>query len=136
MRNPYLADWTLWIALHCFGDFYYLDEVTSAYRINPASVTHTQWVKERVDKIKYEFALQPRIAEILPAEYSDIAANLRNTNWVHGALVKAYYKDKSYCKMLGELLVVAVKFPQFYKELAVKIYKKLRIIVLKCPTGN
>ena len=29
MANPYLGDWTLWIALHVFGDFYYLDQVTS-----------------------------------------------------------------------------------------------------------
>jgi len=126
MKNPYLGDWTMWIALHCFGDFYYLDEVTSAYRQNPTSVTHTQWKRERVAKVKYEFDLQPRVADVLPDEYADIAAELRNTNWVHGALVKAYYKDKAYLKMVGQLFVVAVKFPQYYKELAKRVLDKIK----------
>jgi len=126
MKNPYLGDWTLWIAVHCFGDFYYLDEVTCAYRQNPTSVTHTQWKKNRVDKVKSEFDLQPRIADVLPEEYADIAADIRNTNWVHGALVKAYYKDKAYLKMVGQLFVVAVKFPQYYKGLVTRVLNKIK----------
>jgi len=126
MKNPYLGDWTLWIALHCFGDFYYLDEITCAYRLNPTSVTHTKWKKERVAKVKYEFNLQPRIADVLPPEYADIAADLRNTNWVYGALVKAYYKEKAYLKMAGQLFVVAVKYPHYYKELANRIFNKIK----------
>jgi len=124
--NPYLGDWTLWIILHTFGDFYYSKGVTAAYRQNPTSLTHTQWAKERIAKVKYEFNLQPRIADILPEEYADIAADLRNTSWVHGALVKAYYKDKAYLKMVGQLFVVAVKFPQYYKELAKRVLDKIK----------
>lgn len=126
MKNPYLGDWTLWIAIHCFGDFYFLDEVTSAYRLNPTSVTHTQWVKERVDKVKSDFILIPRIADILPEQYADIAADLRNTNYLYGSLVKAHFKDKNYLKMLWALCVVLVKYPRYYKELARKISAKIQ----------
>lgn len=127
MRNPFLGDWTLWIALHCFGDFYYLDEVTMAYRINPTSVTHTIWVSNRVDRVKCDFELLPHVADVLPSDYNDIAADLRNTNWVHGALAKAYFKDKSYINMIGELLVVSVKCPSFYCTILERLYKKLKL---------
>lgn len=111
MANPFLGDWTLWIALHCFGDFYYLNDVTSAYRINPTSVTHTQWVQKRIDRVKLEFDLLPRVADVLPDEYADIAADLRNTDWVWAALVKAYYKNHQYFKMLGTMCKALIKCP-------------------------
>lgn len=127
-QNDYLADWILWIAIHCFGDFYFLDEVTSAYRFNPTSVTHTQWVKGRVDKVKSNFILLPRIADILPKQYADIAADLRNTNYLYGSLVKAHFKDRNYLKMLWALCVVMVKYPRYYKELARKVINKIKRI--------
>lgn len=125
MKNPYLGDWTLWIALHCFGDFYYLDEVSSAYRINPTSVTHTQWVKDRVGRAKLEFDLLPRVADVLPEEYADIAADLRNTNWAWLPLAKAYYKDKQYVRMIWALIVYAVKNPRAIGSLMKKVWNKL-----------
>lgn len=112
MSNPFLGDWTMWIALHCFGDFYYLDEVTSAYRINPTSVTHTQWVQKRIDRVKMNFDLSPRVADVLPDEYADIAAELRNTDYLWAHLAKAYYKNHQYIRMLGALCVAVVKCPR------------------------
>lgn len=125
MKNPFLGDWVLWIALHCFGDFYYLDEITSAYRINPTSVTHTHWVKDRVGRIKMEFDLQPRIADVLPEEYADIAADLRNTKWVWLPLAKAYFKNKQYVRMMGALIVYFVKNPRAIFPLSKKVWQKI-----------
>lgn len=125
MKNPFLGDWVLWIALHCFGDFYYLDEITSAYRFNPTSVTHTQWVKDRVGRIKMEFDLQPRIADVLPEEYADIAADLRNTKWGWLPLAKAYFKNKQYVRMMGALIVYFVKNPRAIFPLSKKVWHKL-----------
>lgn len=112
MANPFLGDWTLWIALHCFGDFYYLNDVTSAYRINPTSVTHTQWVQKRIDRVKMDFDLLPRAADVLPDEYADIAADLRNTDYLWAHLAKAYYKNHQYIRMLGAFCVAMVKCPR------------------------
>ncbi|MCQ2340684.1 MAG: glycosyltransferase [Paludibacteraceae bacterium] len=125
MKNPYLGDWVLWIALHCFGDFYYLDEITSAYRFNPTSVTHTQWVMDRVGRIKMEFDLQPRIADVLPEEYADIAVDLRNTKWAWLPLAKAYFKNKQYVRMMGALIVYFVKNPRNIGPVLSKIWHKV-----------
>lgn len=125
MANPYLGDWTLWIALHCFGDCYYIDEPLSAYRINPTSVTHTQWVKDRVGRIKLEFDLQPRVADVLPEEYADIAADLRNTKWAYLPLAKAYYKNKQYVRMMGALIIYFVKNPENIGSVIKKVWNKL-----------
>ena len=73
LANPYLGDWTLWIALHVFGDFYYLDEVTSAYRINPTSLTHTV---DRVGRSKANWSICKAVQDILPDEYDDIRNRL------------------------------------------------------------
>lgn len=125
MSNPYLGDWTMWIALHCFGDCYYIDEPLSAYRINPTSVTHTQWVKDRVGRIKIEFDLQPRVADVLPEEYADIAADLRNTKWAWLPLAKAYFKNKQYVRMMGALIVYFVKNPRNIAPVLSKVWHKL-----------
>lgn len=125
MANPYLGDWTMWIALHCFGDCYYIDEPLSAYRVNPTSLTHTQWVKDRVGRIKMEFDLQPRVADVLPEEYADIAADLRNTKWVWLPLAKAYFKNKQYVRMMGALIVYFVKNPRNIGPLLSKVWHKL-----------
>lgn len=125
MSNPFLGDWTMWIALHCFGDFYYLDEVTSAYRINPTSVTHTQWVQKRIDRVKMDFDLLPRVADVLPDEYADIAADLRNTKWAWLPLAKAYFKNKQYVRMMGALIVYFVKNPRNIGPVLSKIWHKV-----------
>ena len=74
--NAYLGDWTMWICLHIFGDFYFINKPMVAYRINPTSVTHSNVDKRRLGLAKENFRLIPIIADILPDEYKDIKDNL------------------------------------------------------------
>lgn len=108
MENPFLGDWTLWIAFHVFGDFYYLNEVTGAYRINPTSVTHTV---NRVARAKASRKICNQVADILPEEFADIAANLRDTGWVWHDLVYAYKAEKKYMRMIGAICMCMIKCP-------------------------
>lgn len=113
-RNPYLGDWTLWIALLCFGDMYYLNEVTCAYRINPTSVTHSKVDARRLGLAKENFKLLPAVASILPDEYQDIKDDLtKNTVWMWFYLANAYRHVHQYFHMIGCLLVCAFKNPQY-----------------------
>lgn len=99
MSNPYLGDWTLWIALHCFGDFYFLNEATCAYRINPTSLTHSNSIKRRIGLAKENFRLLPAVASVLPEGFEDIQKNLReNTAWMWLDLGRAYFKARMYSK--------------------------------------
>lgn len=109
MANPYLGDWTLWIALHVFGDFYYLDEVTSAYRINPTSVTHTC---DRVGRAKAHWTICKSVQDILPGQYEDIRKKLNDTSWMWIDLAFAYKHEHQYIKMLWCFLVAFVKKPK------------------------
>ena len=108
MENPFMGDWTLWIALHVFGDFYYLNEVTGAYRINPTSVTHTV---NRVARAKASRNICNQVADILPKDYADIAANLRDNGWVWHDLVYAYKAGKKYIRMIGAICMCVIKCP-------------------------
>ena len=74
--NKFLGDWTLWAILHSFGDFYYIDDVTSAYRINPASLTHTV---DRVERAKANLTICQSLSEVLPPEYSSY---LKKAGWM------------------------------------------------------
>lgn len=97
--NAFLGDWNLWIILHLYGDFYFLNQVTSAYRVNPASVTHTEG---KVERAWAGVEICNSIADILPEEYSDIAKRLRHKKkevWV--SLAHAYLAKKQYLKVLG-----------------------------------
>ena len=99
MSNSYLGDWTLWIALHCFGDFYFLNEATCAYRINPTSLTHSNSIKRRIGLAKENFRLLPAVASVLPEGFEDIQKNLReNTAWMWWDLGHAYFKAHKYFK--------------------------------------
>jgi glycosyltransferase involved in cell wall biosynthesis len=60
-RNAFLGDWTLWICLMIYGDAYFLNEVTCAYRINPTSVTHTV---NRVARAKANRDIDLAVADI------------------------------------------------------------------------
>lgn len=97
--NKYLGDWTSWIILHTFGDFYYIDEPMVAYRINPTSVTHTE------DKVARALAgpeICAKIADILPPDCAYIAKRLRRKKrerWV--SLAHAYLDGHQYAKALG-----------------------------------
>ena len=107
--NPYLGDWTIWICLHIFGDFYYLDEVTSAYRINPTSVTHTC---DRVGRAKAHWTICKAVQDILPDEYADIRKSLDDTSWMWVELAFAYRHEHQYVRMLWCFFVAFVKNPK------------------------
>ena len=108
-QNKWLGDWTLWICLLCFGDMYYIVEVTSAYRVNPTSITHTP---KRVERAKANRDICLKVADILPEEYADIARDLRNTNWVWISLVFAYKAERRYFLVLGALFMCLIKCPR------------------------
>ena len=108
-ENAFLGDWTLWICLMIYGDMYYTGEVTCAYRVNPTSVTHTQ---KRVERAKAHRDICRKVADILPEEYADIAANLRDTSWVWIALIFAYKAEKRYFGMIGSLLMACMICPR------------------------
>lgn len=113
-RNAFLGDWTLWICLLIYGDAYFLNEVTCAYRINPTSVTHTV---NRVARAKANRTICRAVADILPPEYSDISSDLRNLDWVWISLLFAYKAEKKYIHMLGAASMALVKCPKaLYKR--------------------
>ena len=107
--NAFLGDWTLWICLLIYGDMYFLDEVTCAYRINPTSVTHTV---NRVARAKASRDICAKVADILPDEYADIAKDLRHTDWVWISLIFAYRAEKKYLHMLGAAFMALIKCPR------------------------
>lgn len=115
MRNPYMGDWTLWIALLCFGDMYYLDEVTCAYRINPTSLTHDQskMNQRRLGQAQDNFRLIPLVASVLPDEYQDIKKRLiKDTAWMWFNLANAHKHLHHYVKMVGCLVMCGLKDPK------------------------
>ena len=106
--NAFLGDWTMWICLLIYGDMYFLNEVTCAYRINPTSVTHTVG---RVARAKASRNICRNVADILPEEYADIAKDLRDTRWVWISLVFAYKAEKRYWGMIGSLIMACFACP-------------------------
>lgn len=108
-QNKWLGDWTLWICLLIFGDMYYIDKVTSAYRINPTSITHTP---KRVERAKANRDICIKVADILPKEYADIADDLRNTDWVWIALIFAYKAEKRYFGLIGCIIMACLVCPK------------------------
>ena len=119
--NPYLGDWTMWICLHIYGDFYYINNPMVAYRINPTSVTHTY---NRVGRAKAHRQICKSVADILPKEYMDIANNLRKLDWVWISLVLAYKHEKKYLHMLGCLFMSFVKCPRLLCDTYMKSKNK------------
>lgn len=109
VKNPFLADWPLWIALLSYGDMLFLNQTTAAYRNNPTSITHTA---NRVERAKASRDICCKVADILPAEYADIAADLRKTNWVWISLIFAYKAEKRYLGMLASIFMAAILCPK------------------------
>lgn len=107
-KNAYLSDWTLWICLMVYGDMYYLNQVTCAYRINPTSVTHTV---NRVARANASRDICIKVADVLPEEYKDIAEDLRDTRWVWVSLIFAYKAEKRYIGMLGSIFMACIICP-------------------------
>jgi glycosyltransferase involved in cell wall biosynthesis len=79
MKNPFLGDWILWVLLHLKGPFYFLKQVTGAYRINQNSVTHTADV---INRWRADFKIRKQLLDILPIDYHHYIKN----NW------NAYFK--------------------------------------------
>ena len=112
-RNAFLGDWILWICLLIYGDAYFLNEVTCAYRINPTSVTHSNVNARRLGLAKANFKLLPAVASILPEEYKDIKDDLtKNTAWMWFNLANAYRHQRQYIKMLGCMYRCSIKDPK------------------------
>ena len=112
-RNPYFGDWNLWIALHIIGDFYYIDEVTTAYRINPTSVTHSNVDKRRLGLAKANFEIIKNVQSILPEEYDDIRKELDKTAWIWFNLANAYKHSGKYLHMIWCLIRCELKEPGY-----------------------
>ena len=113
MQNQYLGDWTLWIAILCYGDMYYLDDVTCAYRINPTSITHSKVDERRLGLAKANFKIIPAVASVLPDEYADIKENLiKHKAWLWFNLANAYKHLHQYFKMAGCLLICGLQDPK------------------------
>lgn len=108
-RNAYLGDWTMWICLHIFGDFYFINEPMVAYRINPTSVTHTC---NRVGRAKANWTICESVADILPDEYADISRSLRKNDWAWISLMFAYKHEKRYLPMCGCVIMALLKCPK------------------------
>lgn len=112
-RNPFFGDWNLWIALHIIGDFYYIDDTTVAYRINPTSVTHSNVSKRRLTLAKANFEIIKNVQSILPDEYADIRKELDNTAWIWFNLANAYKHSGKYLHMIGCLIRCELKQPGY-----------------------
>lgn len=108
-RNAFLGDWTFWICLMIYGDAFFLNEVTCAYRLNPASITHTC---SRVGRAKSIWTICRAIADILPIEYDDISSDLRRADWAWIDLMFAYKYERRYINMLCVALIVLIKCPK------------------------
>ena len=112
LTNKYLADWILWILLHLKGDFYYLNESTACYRVNPNSVTHT--VNE-INRWKYDFIIRRKLREILPSEYHKY---LNENGYAYLRIAKAYRKQNKY-------LLFALNFLQSFLSNPIKLIKNI-----------
>lgn len=119
--NWYLGDWTLWIILHSYGDFYYLDQPTVAYRINPTSATHTC---NRVGRAYASFYICNRVADVLPEEYADIIAKLRDTKWVWISVMHAYKATGRYLGLLYATIMAALVCPKLLMKEIKRKYGK------------
>ena len=88
MSNQFLGDWILWVLLYQRGSFYFMNQVTASYRINPNSVTHTV---NAIKRWEADFTIRKQLIEILPIEYQKYLRNNFNTFF---KLSMAYRKDK------------------------------------------
>ena len=122
--NPYYGDWNLWFVLHIFGDFYYLNEVTTAYRINPNSVTHNNTNERRLAVAKANFNINNSLKSVLPPEYEDLKKEFDDDAWIWYNLARAYWHSKKSPQSFYSLLRGFIKSPsQLFIEVK-KIIKR------------
>jgi len=94
LSNPFLGDWILWVLLHTLGDFYFINQVTASYRVNPNSVTHTV---NAVKRWEVDFMIRRKLIEILPAEYHSY---LKDDTYAYHMMGMAYRKQKKMDKFV------------------------------------
>ena len=105
LKNDFLGDWTLWVILHARGNFYFLNNVTGNYRLNPTSVTHTA---NRVARWKADFQIRKQVMDYLPKEYHKY---LRNNWYAYFQIGMSYRKNKKYIKMFFYFLLSFLSSP-------------------------
>lgn len=115
--SKYMGDWTLWAILHSYGDFYYLDEVTSAYRVNPTSLTHTF---DRVGRAKANMTICKSLKEVLPEEYG---VYLEKGGWMYFSIAKAYWKQRKFISMFFYLVSCFIRYPKYTSHKLMMLFK-------------
>lgn len=98
LYSTFLEDYTLWICLLTQGNFYFLNDVTAAYRINPTSVTHTQ---NAVLRWKEDFQIRRNLISVLPKEYHKY---LKNDEHAYFKIGMAYRKMQKYPQAMWNFL--------------------------------
>lgn len=116
MDNPFLGDWILWVLLHTLGNFYFINQVTASYRVNPNSVTHTV---NAVKRWKSDFMIRKKLVEILPVEYHRY---LNDDTYAYHMMGMAYRKQK---KILMFIFYQFIAFTKNPKMLISILYKKI-----------
>lgn len=116
MANPFLGNWTLWVLLHTLGDFYFINQVTASYRVNPNSVTHTV---NAVKRWEADFMIRRKLVEIIPSEYHRY---LKDDTYTYHMMGMAYRKQK---KMLMFFYCQFIAFIKNPKMLINILYKKI-----------
>lgn len=112
-KSRFLGDWILWVCLHTQGDFYFMDEVTAAYRINPTSVTHTV---NAVERWKDDFNIRRNLMRELPVEYHKYLKDNCNAYFKLGvAYKKAGKMSRAYVCMAKSFFSRPVRFVKLLK---------------------
>lgn len=112
-KSRFLGDWILWVCLHTQGDFYFMDEVTAAYRINPTSVTHTV---NAVERWKDDFNIRRNLMRELPVEYHKYLKDNCNAYFKLGvAYKKAGKMSRAFVCMAKSFFSRPVRFVKLLK---------------------
>jgi len=117
LANPFLGDWILWVLLHLQGDFYFLNEVTAAYRINPQSITHTV---NAIERWKADFTIRKQLMEILPAEYHKF---LKSNFNAYFKISMAYRKKGNVMKFIEYQMIAFINSPYCYIKTVLSMFR-------------
>lgn len=117
MSNPFLGDWILWVLLHVYGDFYYINQVTSSYRMNPDSVTHTV---NAVKRWEADFKIRKELMEILPVEYH---VYLKDNAYAYHMIGMAYRNQKKIHLFLLYQIKAFISNPFSYINIVLRLFK-------------
>lgn len=108
MTNPFLSDWILWVVLHLRGDFYFINQVTAAYRINPTSLTRTV---NALARWQGDFMIRRKLIDILPPEYHKY---VNDDTYAYHMIGMAYRKQKKMHLFLLYQLRALIYNPKVY----------------------